>query len=412
MQDCVKAVTVDFPPPLGTRVLHFVKSAAAGRGGEFNSLIVLKRSSAEPARSAYSDMLLQPSWQSQHCYRFLVHSCIAEPLVALDEVALEVFGLDSPVHIKSKETLRKALLEFDTTQGQWEVCSDTRVRSLLAQADVVGRNTSKVTLLSKAAIISLLQLRGARAGMVSALHAINVREAFASHPGPALAEVVKVQFPADRANILHRRGQQLRKRKAAASLQRVGKPGPVQKKRAVSRVGCGQLAGVPIPAHSSLTQRDGGGAQHTQSGLRHQGSSDDESSQDQGDSSSEGADQEEGDGRWQVEGRLSLCGGRGQVHAHRLLCWLTQGLPPFEGMVCSHLCGLPNCLCPFHLSWVWPITNCRMRAWHEQPGKRGSVFELTPASAPEEFSPSYGPSRSAEHVLNRGRKRGRPRKAE
>jgi hypothetical protein len=111
--------------------------------------------------------------------------------------------------------------------------------------------------------------------------------------------------------------------------------------------------------------------------------------------------------------RLAL-GSRGaSEYVHRIVCWLVWGPPTQHDKVCSHLCGHPNCVNPHHLRWVSEATNQRMRRFHDQPDRRGKLYELSRERDPEEFSTAAGAGRKMMKKPNAGKKgknkRGRPR---
>jgi hypothetical protein len=68
---------------------------------------------------------------------------------------------------------------------------------------------------------------------------------------------------------------------------------------------------------------------------------------------------------------------------HRLVCWVMHGPPPggnFGGYEAAHRCGYRRCVCPMHMQWMTPKSNCKSREWHkdkpEEERKKGMhMFE-------------------------------------
>lgn len=98
------------------------------------------------------------------------------PWLALEEACLKIFGVDSPIQAKSKETIRKAALKLSGKEGHLLVCDDAEVKRLLVSARVIGPQAFKFTMLSAAAIETLVQNRGGGPGMIHALKQIDHSE--------------------------------------------------------------------------------------------------------------------------------------------------------------------------------------------------------------------------------------------
>jgi hypothetical protein len=91
-------------------------------------------------------------------------------MVAQDEVLLKIFGPDSSLRIQSKTTLAATLAKV---QEHHEVCCDPTMRGLLAGQGVVGRQASKIRLLSIPALLGVMRLRGASRSMRTPLEMLD-----------------------------------------------------------------------------------------------------------------------------------------------------------------------------------------------------------------------------------------------
>ncbi len=110
-------------------------------------------------------------------------------------------------------------------------------------------------------------------------------------------------------------------------------------------------------------------------------------------------------------------GGGVLEYAHRIVTWLFLGAPDPPTRQSVHLCGHPNCLNPFHLTWAWPATNSAMAAWHAQPGHRGHAYPFIDSR--ELHADEFEGAQATHAALMPGRERqgrkqkrarGRPRK--
>lgn len=84
-------------------------------------------------------------------------------------------------------------------------------------------------------------------------------------------------------------------------------------------------------------------------------------------------------------GYLRFGGVRKSHMAHRVMCELVYGAPPFEKAVVSHLCGKGNlgCVNPRHLGWATQKANIAMKIEHgtSQIGERNGFAKITEEQA-------------------------------
>ena len=127
----LKKQLVVFPPPMGERVLHYVRL---------------------PDKPG--------------------------PWLALDEACLKVFGVDSPIQAKSKETIRRAAQNLSSEEGELTICVDPGVKRLLVSAGVIGPQAVKFTMVSAQALETLVQIRGGGLHMLHPLKQLDNTELF------------------------------------------------------------------------------------------------------------------------------------------------------------------------------------------------------------------------------------------
>lgn len=67
--------------------------------------------------------------------------------------------------------------------------------------------------------------------------------------------------------------------------------------------------------------------------------------------------------------------------AHRTMCELAHGAPPFAGAVAAHSCGVSKCVNPNHIRWATPKENTADKLIHGTAsiGERSSFAKLTAA---------------------------------
>ncbi len=84
-------------------------------------------------------------------------------------------------------------------------------------------------------------------------------------------------------------------------------------------------------------------------------------------------------------GSLRFGGTRKSWLAHRVMCEIAHGPPPFAKAVVSHICGKgrDGCVNPKHLEWTTQRENIAMKNVHgtEQIGSRNGVAKVTEEQA-------------------------------
>jgi hypothetical protein len=106
-------------------------------------------------------------------------------------------------------------------------------------------------------------------------------------------------------------------------------------------------------------------------------------------------------------------------YLHRLICFVFRGASPLAaaaaggggrggrrrgrppgprarnlvskvGLV-GHMCGVPNCVNPYHLCWVSSSANAHMRQWHNAPGHLGKLWPGGVSGVGRWLRPLHGP---------------------
>ena len=163
----IATATVNLGRPLGQRTLHLVRRQPAEARGDTDS--------ERGGTDSDSDEDEGPSPPP---------APYLGALVGFEEVRT-VFFLDtkSPLYVKSKETVRKAVLTHVLAVGEEcchvEVTTDPAIVNLLKNARVVGsQSPNKVMLLSLSALVGVLESRQAPYEVVEAVRGIDEEQLF------------------------------------------------------------------------------------------------------------------------------------------------------------------------------------------------------------------------------------------